>query len=93
MPNIIAICIVLHDLCTFNNKKLKVNGLLKKKFGRVCEQKIQEGNEQWGERVELVEVIVKILIRINALITNVINDVERKLFSVNENKKKNDISC
>lgn len=83
MPNIVANCVVLDDLCIVNNEVVEDKWIVEvknKQARRVSKGEIQEESELWGERVEFVEMKRNILAREDIMIANEINDVEKHLF-------------
>lgn len=78
MPDIVATCIVLHNLCIVNNEGIEEEYIVKAKnkpTRRINEEEIREGSELQGERIGLFEVRNFILTREDVLIAHEVNDI------------------
>ena len=64
MPNIIATCIVLHNLCIVNNEGIEEYWIVEAKnklAKRNTEGKLRECNEMRGGKTRIVEMKIKIM--------------------------------
>ena len=94
MPDIVATCIVLHNLCIVNNEGIEDEWIVEaetKLAKRISEGEIRDGSELRGERAGLAEVKRRIIAREDAPIADEENDVETDLFILRENEKANDL--
>ena len=94
MHDIVAACIVLHNICIVNNKGIEEDWIIEaesKLARRIIESEICEGSELRGERVGIVEVRKMILAREDVLIADEKNDAETYSFLLRENEKVNDL--
>ena len=94
MPDIVASCIVLHNICIVNNEGIEEDWIIEaesKLARRIIEGDIREGSELRGERAGLAEVRRRILAREDVPIADEENDAETDLFLLKENEKANDL--
>jgi hypothetical protein len=92
MPDIVATCIVLHNLCIVNKEGLEEDWIVEaenKLSRRIDEGGIREGSELREEMVGIAEVKRRMLATEDAPITDEVNDKETKIFLLKENKKAN----
>ena len=79
MPNIVATCIVLYNLCIMNNEGIEKDHIVKEKYKlaiKIIDEKLQERSELRGKKMGLAEVKRRILVMDDVLIPDEINDIE-----------------
>jgi hypothetical protein len=79
MPDIVAACIVLHNICIVNNEGIEEDWIIEvesKLARRIIEGEVREGSELRGERAGIAEVRRRILAREDVLIADEENDAE-----------------
>lgn len=94
MPDIVATCIVLHNICIVNNEGIEEDWIIEaenKLSRRISEGEVGEGSELRGERAGIAEVRRRILAREDMPIADEENDEETNLFLLRENEKANDL--
>ena len=94
MPDIVATCIVLHNLCIVNKEDIDEDWILETKnklSRRIGEGEILEGSELRDERAEIAEMKRGILGNEDTSIQDEINDEEIEIFILKENEKTNDL--
>ena len=94
MPDIVATCIVLHNICIVNNEGIEEDWIIEaenKLARRIIEGEVGEGSELRGERAGIAEVRRRILAREDVPIADEENDEETNLFLLRENEKANDL--
>jgi hypothetical protein len=94
MPDIVAACIVLHNICIVNNEGIEGYWIIEaeSKLARwIIEGDVRENSELRGEKTGIAEVRKKILAREDVPIADEENDVETNLFLLRENEKANDL--
>jgi hypothetical protein len=94
MPDIVATCIVLHNICIVNNKDIKEDWIIEaenKLARRIIEGDIREGSELRGEKAGIVEMRRRIIVREDMPIADEKNDADTNLFLLRENEKANDL--
>jgi hypothetical protein len=94
IPDIVATCIVLHNLCIVNNEGIEEDWIVEAKnklSRRIDEGEIHEGSELREERAGIVEVKRRMLAIEDAPIANEINDEETEIFLLKENEKADDL--
>ena len=94
MPDIVAVCIVLHNICIVNNEGIEEDCIIKaesKLARRIIEGEIYESSELQGERTGIAEGRRRILAREDVLIADEENNAETNLFLLRKNKKANDL--
>ena len=90
MHDIVAVCIVLHNICIINNEGIKEYWIIEvesKLARRIIEGEVREGSELRGERIGITEVQRKIIVREDVPIADEDNDAETTLFLLRENEK------
>jgi hypothetical protein len=83
MPDIVATCIVLHNLCIVNKKNIEEDWIVEaenKLSRRIDEGEIREGSELRGKKAGIVEVKRKMLATEDAPIADEVNDEEIYIF-------------
>ena len=93
MSNIVAACIVLHNICIVNNEVMEENWNIKaesKLARKIIEGEIREGNELRGETTGITKVQRKTLAKEDVSIADEKNDVKTNLFLLRENEKATD---
>ena len=93
MLDIVASCIILHNICIVNNEGIEEDWIIEaesKLARRIIEDEICEGSELRGERAGIAEVRRMILARKDVPIADEENDAETYLFLLRENEKAND---
>ena len=76
IPDIIATCVVLHNLCIVNKEDIEEYWIVEtenKLNRRIGEGEIREGCELRGERAGIAELKRRVLVTKDALIINEIN--------------------
>ena len=94
MPDIVAACIVLHNICIVNNEGIEEDWIIEAKnkvSRRIIKGKVREGSELRGEIARIAEVRRRILVREDMPIADEENDEETNLFLLRENEKANDL--
>ena len=94
MPDIVAACIVLHNICIVNNEGIEEDWIIEAKnkvSRRIIKGKVREGSELRGEIAGITEVRRRILVREDMPIADEENDEETNLFLLRENEKANDL--
>jgi hypothetical protein len=94
MPDIVATCIVLHNLCIVNNEGIEEDWIVEaesKLARRMIEGEIREGSELRGERAGIAEVRRRILANEDVPIADEVNDEETEIFLLKENEKATDL--
>ena len=92
VPDLVATCIVLHNLCISMNNGFNENWILEEQLQRRIEiGALKEGQELRCERVSIHEVKNRISYRKNLEFTDDINDEEVETFLVKENEKAVDL--
>ena len=79
MPDIVATCIVLHNLCIVNKEGIEVDWIVEaenKLSRKIGEGEIREGSELRGKRAEIAEMKRRMLATEDAPIANELNDEE-----------------
>ena len=92
--DIVAACIVLHNICIVNNEGIEEDWIIEgenKLSRRIVEGEVREGSELREERSEIAEVRKMILAREDMPIADEENDEEINLFLLRENEKANDL--
>ena len=94
MSDIVAACIVLHNICIVNNEGIEEDWIIEaenKLTRRIIEGEICEGNKLRGEKTGIAEVRRMILAKEDVPIADEENDAETYLFLLRENEKANDL--
>ena len=94
MPDIVATCIVLHNLCIVNKEDIEEEWIVEaenKLNRRIGEGEIGEGSELRGERAGIAEVKRRMLATEDAPIADEVNNEEPKKILLKENEKANDL--
>ena len=94
MHDIVASCIILHNICIVNNKGIEEDWIIEaesKLARRIIEDEICEGSELRGKIAEIVKVRRMILAREDVPIVDEENNAETYLFLSKENEKANDL--
>ena len=94
MPDIVATCIVLHNLCIMNKEGIEEDWIVEaenKLSRRIDEGGIREGSELRGERAGIAEVKRRMLATEDAPIADEVNDKETEIFLLKENEKADDL--
>ena len=79
MPDIVATCVVLHNLCIVNKEGIEEDWIVEaenKLSRRIGDGEIREGSELRGERAGIAEVKRRMLGTEDAPITDKVNDEE-----------------
>ena len=77
MSDIVATCVVLHNLCIVNKKGIEEEWIVEaenKLSRRIGERKIRESSKVWGEMARIAEVNKRMLGTEVAPITDEVND-------------------
>jgi hypothetical protein len=94
MPDIVATCIVLHNLCIVNKEGIEEDWIVEaenKLSRRIDEGGIREDSELRGERAGIAEVKRRMLATEDAPIADEVNDKETEIFLLKENEKADDL--
>jgi hypothetical protein len=92
MPDMVATCIVLHNLYIVNNEGIEEDWIVEAEnelSRRIDEGKIREGSELRGKRAGIVKVKRMMLATEDAPITDEVNDEETK--KLYQEKNANDL--
>ena len=94
MHDIVAACIVLHNICIFNIKGIKEYWIIEavnKLARRIIEGEVREDSELRGEKIGIAEVQRKISTWKNVPIADKENNAKIDLFLLRENEKANNL--
>ena len=94
MPDIVAACIILHNICIVNYEGIEEYWIIKaesKLTRRIIEVEVRENSELREEIAGITKVRRKILAREDVPIVDKENDAGTYLFLLRENKKANDL--
>jgi len=94
MPDIVAACIVLHNICIVNNEGIEEDWIIEaesKLPRRIIEGDVREDSELRGKKAGIAEVRRMILAREDVPIADEENDAETYSFLLRKNEKANDL--
>ena len=94
MHDIVAACIVLHNICIVNNEGIEKNQIIEaenKLARRIIEGEVRDDSELREERVGITEVRRRILAMKNVSIADEENDTKTYLFLLRKIEKANDL--
>ena len=83
MPDIVATCVVLHNLCIMNKECIEEDWIVEAKIKlsrKIGEGEIREGSELRGKRAGLAEVKRRMLGTEDVLIADEVNNEETQFF-------------